>query len=201
MRRCCRTRRGARNRWPSRQREDGDLCTAGFCAPCPSCRWDGCGGRIRGRLCHPGRHRLRRHPLRHTARGQITAPIQAGNAIRSARPARHPYQWGGTCTNPHGNNARDRCDCSSLMQHAYGVAGIEITRTTCTQLHDGWAVPVKALQPGDLVFTNGTASRPEHVAMFIGDGLVVHAPRPGRVVEVAELATHGMILVARRVAP
>ncbi|MET7563707.1 C40 family peptidase [Streptomyces sp. NPDC005479] len=132
----------------------------------------------------------------------VTAPIQARNAIRWALgQLGTPYQWGGTCTNPHGNNARDRCDCSSLMQRAYGVAGIEITRTTYTQIHDGRAVSAKALQPGDLVFTNGSASRPEHVAMFIGDGLVVHAPRPGRVVEVAELATHGKILVARRVTP
>ncbi|MCX4538890.1 C40 family peptidase [Streptomyces sp. NBC_01669] len=132
----------------------------------------------------------------------VTAPIQARNAIRWALgQLGTPYQWGGTCTNPHGNNARDRCDCSSLMQRAYGVAGIEITRTTYTQIKDGRAVSTKALQPGDLVFTNGTASRPEHVAMFIGDGLVVHAPRPGRVVEVAELATHGTILVARRIAP
>ncbi|WP_331757094.1 NlpC/P60 family protein (plasmid) [Streptomyces sp. NBC_01544] len=132
----------------------------------------------------------------------ITAPIQARNAIRWALgQLGTPYQWGGTCTNPHGSNARDRCDCSSLMQRAYGVAGVEIARTTYTQIHDGRAVSAKALQPGDLVFTNGSASRPEHVAMFIGDGLIVHAPRPGRVVEVAELATHGTILVARRIAP
>ncbi|WP_420711734.1 hypothetical protein [Streptomyces sp. NRRL B-24720] len=50
-----------------------------------------------------------------------------------------------------------------------------------------------------MVFTNGTASRPEHVAMFIGDGWVVHAPRPGRVVEGAGLATHGTILVTRQI--
>lgn len=129
------------------------------------------------------------------------APIQARNAIRWALgQLGTPYQWGGTCTNPHSNNARDRCDCSSLMQRAYGVARIEITRTTYTQIHDGRAVSAKALQPGDLVFTNGTACRPEHVAMFIGEGVVVHAPRPGRVVEVAELATHGTILLARRIA-
>ncbi|MFE7708801.1 C40 family peptidase [Streptomyces sp. NPDC057486] len=132
----------------------------------------------------------------------VTAPVRARNAIRWALgQLGTPYQWGGTCTNPHGNTPRDWCDCSSLMQRAYGVAGIEITRTTYTQINDGGAVSAKALQPGDLVFTNGTASRPEHVAMFIGDGLVVHAPRPGRVVEVAELAAHGTILVARRIAP
>lgn len=130
----------------------------------------------------------------------LTAPVQARNAIRWALgQLGTPYQWGGTCTNPHGPNPRDRCDCSSLTQRAYGIAGIEITRTTYTQIHDGQAVPANALQPGDLVFTVGSASRPEHVAMFIGDGLVVHAPRPGRVVEVAKLSTHGKILVARRI--
>ncbi|WP_309225934.1 C40 family peptidase [Streptomyces lunaelactis] len=131
----------------------------------------------------------------------VTAPMQARNAIRWALgQLGTPYQWGGTCTNPHGNVARDRCDCSSLMQRAYGVAGIEISRTTYTQINDGRGVPTTALQPGDLVFTEGSASRPEHVSMFIGDGLVVHAPRPGRVVEVAKLSTHGTILVARRIA-
>ena len=112
-----------------------------------------------------------------------------------------PYQWGGNCSNPHGSAPAGRCDCSSLMQRAYGVAGIQISRTTYTQIHDGRAVAgnADALQPGDLVFTEGTASRPEHVAMAIGDGLLVHAPRPGRVVEVAKIATHGTILVVRRI--
>ncbi|MFD0287685.1 C40 family peptidase [Streptomyces lutosisoli] len=112
-----------------------------------------------------------------------------------------PYQWGGSCTNPHGDDPTGRCDCSSLMQRAYGVAGIEISRTTYTQIHDGRAAPanVNSLQPGDLVFTEGSASRPEHVAMAIGGGFLVHAPRPGRVVEVAKVATHGTILVVRRI--
>ncbi|WP_432095706.1 C40 family peptidase [Streptomyces sp. bgisy100] len=129
------------------------------------------------------------------------APQPARNAIRWALgQLGTPYQWGGTCTNPRGSNPRDRCDCSSLMQRAYGVSGIKISRTTYTQIHDGRPAPANALRPGDLVFTEGAATRPEHVAMFIGDGLVVHAPRPGRVVEVAKLSTHGSILVARRIA-
>ncbi|MGW0647289.1 C40 family peptidase [Streptomyces umbrinus] len=113
-----------------------------------------------------------------------------------------PYQWGGSCTNPHGDKPSERCDCSSLMQRAYGVAGVEISRTTYTQIHDGRAVPAnaKALQPGDLVFTEGSAARPEHVAIAMGDGLVVHAPRPGRGIEVAKVATHGTVLVVRRIA-
>ncbi|MFJ2008000.1 C40 family peptidase [Streptomyces chartreusis] len=112
-----------------------------------------------------------------------------------------PYQWGGNCSNPHGADPAGRCDCSSLMQRAYGVAGIQISRTTYTQIHDGRAAPASAasLQPGDLVFTEGSAARPEHVAMAIGEGLVIHAPRPGRAVEVAKISSHGTILVVRRV--
>ncbi|MEV3999112.1 C40 family peptidase [Streptomyces halstedii] len=131
----------------------------------------------------------------------LTATPQARNAIRWALgQLGTPYQWGGSCTNPHGTNPRDRCDCSSLVQRAYGTAGISISRTTYEQIYDGRPAQPTALQPGDLVFTVGSADRPEHVSMYIGDGLVVHAPRPGRVVEVAELATHGSILVARRIA-
>jgi cell wall-associated NlpC family hydrolase len=132
----------------------------------------------------------------------LDAPPAARTAIRWALgQLGTPYQWGGTCTNPHGPLARDRCDCSSLMQRAYGVAGIELTRTTYTQIHDGYTVPSTSVRPGDLIFTVGTAARPEHVAMAIGNGLVVHAPRPGRVVEVAELAAHGRVLLVRRMVP
>ncbi|MFD4224712.1 C40 family peptidase [Streptomyces griseus] len=128
-----------------------------------------------------------------------TAP-QARDAIRWAlAQLGTPYQWGGTCTNPRGTNPRDRCDCSSLMQRAYGIAGVSISRTTYTQIHDGRSVPSDALRPGDLIFTVGTASRPEHVAMYLGDGLLVHAPKPGRDVEVAKLAGHGTVLLARRI--
>ncbi|WP_228396714.1 NlpC/P60 family protein [Streptomyces sp. RB17] len=82
-----------------------------------------------------------------------------------------------------------------------GPAGLG-SRTTYTQIHDGSAIPADArqLQPGDLVFTEGTASRPEHVSMAIGDGLVVQAPRPGRVVDVVKVAENGTILAVRRIA-
>ncbi|WP_237292440.1 MULTISPECIES: C40 family peptidase [Streptomyces] len=71
------------------------------------------------------------------------------------------YQWGGSCTNPHGPHLSERCDCSSLTRRAYGVARKEITRTTYTRLHDGRAVPENAILPGDLLFARGTADAPE----------------------------------------
>ncbi|MEU2454765.1 NlpC/P60 family protein [Streptomyces sp. NPDC012765] len=129
-----------------------------------------------------------------------TAPPQVQTAIRWALGQLGTmYQWGGSCTNAHGPNPSERCDCSSLTQRAYGVAGKEITRTTYTQINDGHVVPASTIQPGDLLFAVGSASRPEHVAMAIGYGYVVHAPKPGRVVEVAPQAHLGPILLVVRV--
>ncbi|MFE0654172.1 C40 family peptidase [Streptomyces sp. NPDC059534] len=129
-----------------------------------------------------------------------TAPMQVKTAIRWALGQLGTmYQWGGSCTNPHGSNPSERCDCSSLTQRAYGVAGKEITRTTYTQINDGHLVPTSAIQPGDLLFAVGSASRPEHVAMAIGHGYVVHAPKPGRIVEVTRQANLGPILSVVRI--
>ncbi|MDX3538841.1 NlpC/P60 family protein [Streptomyces sp. MB09-01] len=128
------------------------------------------------------------------------APMQVQTAIRWALGQLGTmYQWGGSCTNPHGSDPSERCDCSSLTQRAYGVAGKEITRTTYTQIHDGRAVPVGAIAPGDLLFARGTADAPEHVAMAIGYGYVVHAPRTGRPVSVVQQGELGPILVVRRI--
>jgi cell wall-associated NlpC family hydrolase len=93
-----------------------------------------------------------------------------------------PYQWGGTCTDPHGPLASRRCDCSSLTQAAYRAAGVTLTRTTYTQIREGVEVPDPAhLQPGDLIFLPG------HVGLYLGAGLVVHAPHTGDTVKISAL--------------
>ncbi|WP_327743320.1 C40 family peptidase [Streptomyces europaeiscabiei] len=108
------------------------------------------------------------------------------------------YQWGGTCTAPHGPDPMGRCDCSSLTQQAYAHAGIQLTRTTYTQINEGNAVSPKSLKPGDLIFSRGSAARPEHVGMYIGSGLAIEAPRTGKPVRITPLADWD-ILAARRV--
>ncbi|MEU9155748.1 C40 family peptidase [Streptomyces sp. NPDC048417] len=111
-----------------------------------------------------------------------------------------PYQWGGSCTDSHGLDPMGRCDCSSLMQQSYKAAGVTLTRTTYTQVKEGKPVSVDALQPGDLVFTEGTTEVPEHVGMVVGQGLIVNAPHTGDVVRLATLASwKPQILAARRV--
>ncbi|MFJ4184228.1 C40 family peptidase [Kitasatospora sp. NPDC089509] len=110
------------------------------------------------------------------------------------------YQWGGTCANSHGADPLGRCDCSSLMQMAYRSAGFSLERTTYDQVKQGAVASADSLKPGDLLFTRGTAAVPEHVGMFIGSGLIVHAPKTGDVVKISTLAAwRPEILAVRRV--
>ncbi|CAM5676569.1 C40 family peptidase [Streptomyces mordarskii] len=127
------------------------------------------------------------------------APPQVRTALRWALDQLGtPYQWGGTCTNPHGKNPTERCDCSSLMQRAYGVAGVKLTRTTYTQVNEGRSVSTDALKPGDLLFTHDGPKGPGHVGMYMGRGLIVHAPQTGDVVRVTKLAAWKRGIVAAR---
>ncbi|MFF7290776.1 C40 family peptidase [Streptomyces griseorubiginosus] len=108
------------------------------------------------------------------------------------------YQWGGSCTNSHGPDPMGRCDCSSLMQQAYAHAGVTLTRTTYTQVNEGKAVSPAQLKPGDLIFSRGTAARPEHVGMYMSQGLVIEAPRTTKPVRITPIKDW-TILAARRV--
>lgn len=100
-----------------------------------------------------------------------------------------PYLWGGTT--PAG------FDCSGLMQYAYRAVGISISRVTYTQEYEGTEVSLNALEPGDLLFY-GTRGSTHHVAMYIGNGQMVHAPQPGDVVKVIEMK-YFMPSFARRI--
>ncbi|MFE5331573.1 NlpC/P60 family protein [Embleya sp. NPDC056575] len=70
-------------------------------------------------------------------------------------------------------------DCSGLTQASWKAAGVRLTRTTWTQVNDGPRVSKGSLQPGDLVFFY---SDNRHVGLYIGNGKIIHAPRPGKTV-------------------
>ncbi|MCX4641947.1 C40 family peptidase [Streptomyces sp. NBC_01446] len=127
------------------------------------------------------------------------APKSVRTAIRWALgQLGTPYQWGGECSDPHGQDPMGRCDCSSLMQASYRAGGVSISRTTYTQVKEGRAVGVDALKPGDLLFTRGTAEVPEHVGMFIGEGLILQAPHTGDVVKISTVTDWRPNVVAAR---
>lgn len=87
-----------------------------------------------------------------------------------------PYVYGGTGPNSW--------DCSGLVMKAWAAAGVSIPRVVGPQIASGTPVPMDQLQPGDLV-AYGDMS---HIGMYLGNGRVVHAPRPGKSVEITTLS-------------
>ncbi|CAL9558427.1 NlpC/P60 family protein [Streptomyces sp. enrichment culture] len=114
------------------------------------------------------------------------APSALAEPSRAAdRALRHavqqigkPYEWGA--------EGPDTYDCSGLTSRAWAKAGVRIPRTSQEQ----WArldrVPLSGLRPGDLVVYHPEAT---HVALYLGEGMIVHAPRTGERVQVAPLAS------------
>lgn len=96
-----------------------------------------------------------------------------------------PYVWGAT--------GPTSFDCSGFTSFVYAnAAGIDITRTTYSQMEVGTPVSYSELQPGDLVFTYGG----DHVGIYVGGGQYVHAPMPGQRVKVGNITD---FYTARRV--
>ncbi|MEU1467630.1 NlpC/P60 family protein [Streptomyces sp. NPDC005761] len=86
-------------------------------------------------------------------------------------------------------------DCSGLTMWAYGQAGVNITRTTYTQINQGTRVGQSQLKPGDLVFFNGN----QHVGIYAGGGSVLHAPHSGAYVRYESMSTIGSFYGAVRI--
>ena len=88
-----------------------------------------------------------------------------------------PYVWGAEGPNSF--------DCSGLIYYVYkNAAGITLPRTSSAQYSAGVAVSRSNLKAGDLIFssTDGTGNI-THVAIYVGDGQMIHAPRNGKNVE------------------
>ncbi len=96
-----------------------------------------------------------------------------------------PYVYGAT--------GPDSFDCSGFTQYVYRTAlGIEITRTTWTQINVGTPISYSELQPGDLVFTYNN----EHVGIYVGGGQYINAPYEGENVKVSPITS---FYAARRI--
>ncbi len=92
-----------------------------------------------------------------------------------------PYVWGAA--------GPDSWDCSGLMLEAWGQSGVYLPHYSVAQYYAGTPISSSELRPGDLVFW-GSSSSPDsihHVAMYIGNGQIVHAPRTGRPVSIDSL--------------
>jgi len=104
----------------------------------------------------------------------------SGNAIVS-----YAYQFLGK---PYvfGAVGPDEFDCSGFTKYVYDkIAGVDITRTTHTQIQQGKSIPLSELKLGDLVFTYGV----DHVGIYVGGGSYIHAPQPGESIKVSQVTS------------
>ncbi|MFF9477428.1 NlpC/P60 family protein [Streptomyces sp. NPDC014733] len=122
------------------------------------------------------------------ALGAAGAPSSAGDRAITygLRQVGKPYVWGAT--------GPDSFDCSGLTSQAWSHAGRPIPRTSQEQWRRLPHVPLNRLRPGDLVVYFPGAT---HVALYIGAGKVVQAPRPGTAVRVSPLAANPPIGAVR----
>ncbi len=116
------------------------------------------------------------------------APSASGDrAVRyGLRQVGKPYVWGA--------QGPGSFDCSGLTSQAWSHAGRAIPRTSQEQWRQLPHVPLRALRPGDLVLYFPGAT---HVAMYLGDGMVVQAPRPGAHVKVSPIAANPLLGAVR----
>ena len=135
------------------------------------------------RLTAQQRAALRRQAAARAAAATTTAvytgptTTQADKAVAFAYgQLGKPYVWGATGPASY--------DCSGLVQAAWASVGVAIPRTTYEQ----WAalphVPMSAIQPGDLIFFDGIG----HVAIYVGNNMIIDAPQPGESVEKVSLS-------------
>ncbi|OMP68041.1 C40 family peptidase [Domibacillus epiphyticus] len=94
-----------------------------------------------------------------------------------------PYLWAGVSAYGF--------DCSGFTYSVYRYHGISIPRDASEQFKKGKAVSKSKLQPGDLMFFayNNGKGKVHHVAMYAGNGKMIHSPRAGKNVEIISINT------------
>ena len=121
----------------------------------------------------------------------VIAPSQAAQVAVDTALAQvgDAYVWGA--------NGPDAFDCSGLTQYAYSAGGVSLPHSSKVQAGMGQAVSRDQLQPGDLLFYYSPTS---HVAMYIGNGQMVHASTSSKPVQVVSFNSMSGFTHARRIA-
>uniref|UniRef100_UPI00403FE17A NlpC/P60 family protein n=1 Tax=Streptomyces sp. f51 TaxID=1827742 RepID=UPI00403FE17A len=116
---------------------------------------------------------------------------RAAEAVAFARAqVGRPCVWGASGPGSY--------DPSGLTQAAWKSAGVMLPRATQDQAQAGPAVALTEMQPGDLVFFHANVS---HVGLYVGDGMMVHAPSPGARISEESVAYAGQAAVHSVVRP
>ena len=120
---------------------------------------------------------------------KVKAPSsRAGIAVRAALSQLGvPYQYARSSPGV-------AFDCSGLTLYAWAQAGVSLPHYSRAQYQLGPRVPLQAIQPGDLIFSRTPIG---HVAIYIGNGKMVHAPRRGDVVKVGAVPWDRVVGITR----
>ena len=117
-----------------------------------------------------------------TAPAAVVADSEAAQTVVDTAMAQRgdPYVWAA--------DGPGSFDCSGLVQYAYAAAGISLPHSSAAQARMGSPVSRADLQPGDLVYFYSPVS---HIGLYIGNGMMVHAPTSGDVVKVSSVDMSG----------
>lgn len=110
---------------------------------------------------------------------QAATPPATNSSVRS-QIVNEAISWVGRCNYNYGSNnltVGGAVDCSAFTSSIYSHYGISIPRTSYNQASAGRSISFDQLQPGDLVFYSSGAGI-NHVAIYIGNGQIVHAANP-----------------------
>ena len=136
-------------------------------------------------------------PAPEPATSSEPAPSRSGNAASTAISTAMsyigtPYVWAG--------ESASGLDCSGLTMVSYAAAGVDLTHSSRVQYGEGAQVPLDAVQPGDLVFwsSDGSQSGIYHVAIYLGDDMMIEAPTFGMTVRVTSMRYSGVMPYAVR---
>lgn len=139
-------------------------------------------------------------------RGGLGVAVGSGAGVPRSRPETVPAgaasasaaqvlatadRYVGTRYRYGGESPAEGFDCSGFVQYVFGRQGVELPRTSRLQAGAGRAAPraVGALQPGDLMFFASTGRRVDHVAIYAGDGRIIHASAGSGRVRYDEIGT------------
>jgi cell wall-associated NlpC family hydrolase len=126
-------------------------------------------------------HAVHRHHTTHHVSVAARIALRGREAVALARSYLGvPYVYGGS--------SRGGVDCSGLVMAVYRSLGVSFAHYTGSQWHEGNRVPAGHLEPGDLVFFDGSYA-PQHVGIYVGGGSFIHAPHSGTTVQYGNLGS------------